>query len=238
MMRRWMFVMTIMMLVTGMLPLSGGETFVAQGPADKKAVALTFDDGPGPWTERILAVLKDKRVIATFFMEGQQAQYRQKLAAAVRDAGQEIGTHTYSHVNFYSYRKDDRQAVLEREISQAQEYIVRATGVRPRLLRMPYGYSKSWARETAVRFGYTMVNWTFGCDWNKMSADQLLAAYIKNIRPGAIFLMHDGGSNRQRTWEMLPGLIDELQRRGYAIVPVSALLGISGQNTAGEEKRR
>ncbi|MGA2090952.1 MAG: polysaccharide deacetylase family protein [Endomicrobiales bacterium] len=204
----------------------GQEVFYAQGKGDKKAIALTFDDGPGPWTERILAVLKEHNVKATFFMEGQQAQYRPKLVVAVRDGGHEIGNHTYSHKNFYAYKKDDKKEVLERELQQASQYIDKASGVTPHLLRMPYGYCKEWSREVASKQGYVMINWSFGCDWNKMTPTAVYEAYAKNIHAGAIFLMHDGGSNRKSTYEALPKLIDEIKRQGYELVTVSQLLGI------------
>jgi peptidoglycan/xylan/chitin deacetylase (PgdA/CDA1 family) len=159
-------------------------------------------------------------------MEGQQAQYRPKLAAAVRDGGHEIGNHTYSHINYYAYKKPDKEQVLERELREASQYIAQATGVKPHLLRMPNGYAKAWARELAAKQGYVMINWSFGCDWKKMSSAALYDVYAKNIHPGAIFLMHDGGSNRQSTYEALPKLIDEIKRQGYEIVTISQLLGI------------
>ncbi|MCX5778370.1 MAG: polysaccharide deacetylase family protein [Elusimicrobia bacterium] len=204
----------------------GKPAFYAQGSGDKKIVALSFDDGPGPYTARVLAILKEHAVQATFFMEGQQAQSRPQFVAAVKDGGHEIGNHTYSHINYYAYKKQDKEQVLTREILQAEQAIMRTTGVKPHLLRMPNGYSKGWARELVAQQGYEMVNWSFGCDWKKIPAAELYAVYAKNIHPGAIFLMHDGGKNRQTTVDMLPKLIDEIKRQGYDIVTVGQLLGI------------
>jgi peptidoglycan/xylan/chitin deacetylase (PgdA/CDA1 family) len=92
---------------------------------------------------------------------------------------------------------------------------------------MPYGYVRAWVKEVAKEKGYVLVNWSFGCDWKKMNAEQLAQAYIKNIGPGAIFLMHDGGKGREPTVEALPKIIEEIQKRGYKIVPVGEMLGLS-----------
>lgn len=203
--------------------------FYAQGGAEKKSVALTFDDGPGPSTPQILAVLKERNVRATFFMEGSQARHRPVLVAAVRDGGHEIGNHTYSHVNYYSLPEDGRETVLGKEIADAERYIVKAASVTPRLLRMPNGYSKKWARDVAGACGYDMINWTFGCDWQPLTTAEKLDGYVRSIKPGAILLLHDGGGRRGSTIELLPALIDEIRRQGYEMVTVSELLDVRGE---------
>jgi peptidoglycan/xylan/chitin deacetylase (PgdA/CDA1 family) len=206
---------------------AGSRRFYAQGPAAVKALALTFDDGPGPYTERILAVLKQYGITATFFMEGMQAEMRPALAQKVVAAGHEAGNHTYQHINWYAYAKDDKAAMLATELDRAAACIRKATGVEPRLARLPNGYSRTWAVQVAGQKNYTVVNWSFGCDWQKMTVEKTVEAYIHHLQPGAILLMHDGGGNRQRTLEALPRIIEAAQQQGYRIVPVSELLGLS-----------
>ncbi len=200
--------------------------FFANGPRNKKEMALTFDDGPGNYTAQVLAVLKKYNVKATFFMEGDQVEIRSKIAKMVLDDGHEIGSHSYSHPNFYFYKKDDYRQQLEKEIDKSEKLIQGVTGTRPYMLRMPYGYVRAWVKEVAKEKGYYLINWTFGCDWKKMSADQLVQAYTKNIGSGAIFLMHDGGKFRQPTVDALPKIIEEIQKRGYKIVPIAEMLGL------------
>jgi peptidoglycan/xylan/chitin deacetylase (PgdA/CDA1 family) len=203
-------------------------TFFTDGPKDKKVIALTFDDGPGPYTERILAILKNNNVRATFFMEGDVVEFRQKIAAEVKADGHEIGSHLYSHPNFYAYEKKhaDYREKLIQEADKTAQLIEKAIGERPRLLRIPNGFSKQWARDAAREKGYILVNWTFGCDWTKGSGADLAASYVKHLQPGAIYLMHDGGKNRSRTMEILTALIAEAKKQGYQIVTVSELLGL------------
>lgn len=203
--------------------------FFASGPKGSQAVALTFDDGPGPHTEAVLAVLAKYDVKATFFMEGSQVEARGPLAKKVIDAGHEVGSHLYSHPDFYHYKKPDAPQVMERELMKTEGLIEKAGGKKPYLLRMPHGYMKPWSREIAAAKGYTMVNWGFGCDWKKMSGPDLAAMYIKNIKPGAIFLMHDGGRNRQSTVEALPQVIEAIREKGLKVVTVGELLGLNGK---------
>jgi chitin deacetylase len=221
--------------VQGLLA-DGTSNFYTHGPRDQKVLALTFDDGPGPWTERVLDVLKKYNVKATFFMEGDQVEFRGAIAKKVLEAGHEIGNHTYSHMNFYAYKKDDREKVLAREIQKSGEFIFKATGVKTILLRMPNGFSREWARNAAQKENYALVNWTFGCDWKKMPTEQLSAVYIKNIQPGAIFLMHDGGKNRERTVTALPVIIEEIQKQGYKIVPVGELIKMNSGAVVAQKK--
>lgn len=223
-----MFSVAVLVCAAGI----GVAAFYAQGSSAKKAVALTFDDGPGPSTAQILAVLKERNVRATFFMEGTQARYRPALVAAVRDGGHEIANHTYSHVNYYLTPEAGREDILRREIAEGERYIVKAASVTPRLLRMPNGYAKKWARDVAGACGYDMINWTFGCDWQPMTMAKKLDGYVRSIKPGAIFLLHDGGGRRGSTIELLPALIDEIRRQGYEIVTVGELLAVRGEKEA------
>jgi len=201
-------------------------SFFTNGPRNKKELALTFDDGPGNYTPKVLEVLKKYNVKATFFMEGDQVEFRQKIAKMVFDDGHEVYSHSYSHPNFYFYKKDDYRQQLSKEIDKAEKLIQGVTGKKPNVMRMPYGYVRGWVKEVAKEKGYVLVNWTFGCDWKKMTAEQLAAEYIKNIGSGAIFLMHDGGKGRQPTVDALAKIIEEIQKRGYKIVPVGEMLGL------------
>jgi peptidoglycan/xylan/chitin deacetylase (PgdA/CDA1 family) len=209
--------------------------FVTHGPTTAKVVALSFDDGPGPFTPQVLDILKENGIHATFFMLGEQVRFFTPYAKRVRDEGHEIGNHTYSHDNFYTYKASDPVTKLKAQIELSRQVIHDATGVTTTLCRMPYGYNKPWARRLLGKEGFTIVNWTFGCDWIKetlmykgikMTPEGKRLAYIKAIHPGAIFLMHDGGIKRESTIYALKGLVAELKKQGYQIVPVGELIGV------------
>ena len=187
-------------------------------------MSLTFDDGPGPGTEKVLEILRRYNVKATFFMGGLQAA---RYPAAVKQAaaeGHEIGSHTYGHTDYYHYTKDDKRQLLAQEMDRGREVLEKILGSAPRLLRMPHGYVRNWVKELAREKGYVLVNWTFGADWTIKDPQALADAYIANIVPGAIFLMHDAGKNRRNTLEALPKIIEEIQKRGFTITPVGTLL--------------
>ena len=204
--------------------------FYGSGPTDKKEAALTFDDGPGARTEKILVVLKKYNVRATFFIEASQIDIRPALAKKVLDAGQDIGTHTYSHPNFWVYKKDDKADVLRRELEKAEKTMAKVLNLKPELLRMPYGFVRPWVREVAKEKNYKIISWTFGCDWKKLTREELVSQYLKHLSPGAIFLMHDGGGKNKKTAEALPEIIEGIQKRGYKIVTVGEMFGFEKQN--------
>jgi peptidoglycan-N-acetylglucosamine deacetylase len=197
------------------------------GPKARKAISLTFDDGPGPQTQNFLELLAKYDVKATFFMLGCNVVQYSGLVKKVDAAGHEIGSHTYGHVNFFAYKKPDIKEKLLSEITKAEKAEENILGRRPVLLRLPYGFSRKLAREAAKEKKYYLVNWTFGCDWNNMTSEQITSAYIKHIAPGAIFLMHDGGKNRAKTLAAAEQVIIEAKKRGYEIIPVGALLGLN-----------
>jgi peptidoglycan/xylan/chitin deacetylase (PgdA/CDA1 family) len=226
-------------VLAGVTPVAATDAgqFFCNGPKDVKAVALTFDDGPGTYTEKILEVLKKHGAKATFFMEGSQVDLRPAIAQKVRADGHEIGSHLYSHPNFYTYREEQNPtALLVKEMDSADKAQQKAISQHPLLLRIPHGYVRNWVKAIAKEKNYILVNWTFGCDWKKMSSKDLADAYIKHIQPGAIFLMHDGGRNRQATTDALPVIIEELQKRGYKTVTVSELLKLDTNALAVKKK--
>ena len=203
--------------------------FFGSGPTDKKEVALTFDDGPGARTEKILEALQHYNVRATFFMEASQIDIRPAIAKKVLEAGEEIGTHTYSHPNFWVYKKDDKADVLRNELEKAEKAMEKVLNLKPELLRMPYGFVRPWVRDVAKEKNYRIISWTFGCDWKKLTKDELVSRYLKHLSPGAIFLMHDGGGRRRQTAEALPEIIEGIQKRGYKIVTISEMFGFEDQ---------
>ncbi|MDR1086857.1 MAG: polysaccharide deacetylase family protein [Endomicrobium sp.] len=219
-------IISVAALICLFVCFSNAENFYANGSADTKKVALTFDDGPGKATEKVLEILKEKNVRATFFMLGVRVENDIEMAKKVVADGHEIGDHTYRHVNLYSYKKNNYiTSEIEKEILASKKVIKDRLGIDTKLMRFPYGYSKPSALKVAQKFGYYVINWSFGMDWENVPAQQMHEKYKQAIKNGAIFLMHDLPKN-ERVLSFLGDLIDEIRAEGYDIVTVSELLNL------------
>jgi peptidoglycan/xylan/chitin deacetylase (PgdA/CDA1 family) len=129
---------------------------VWRGVCDRKAIALTFDDGPSESTPRLLELFERERVAATFFQCGANVRRLARVAAQAAEAGHEIGNHSDSHARFY-FRT---AAFMEREMERAQAAIQEATGTTPKLFRAPYGARWPGLRSAQARLGLLGVMWT------------------------------------------------------------------------------
>ncbi|MFA5975946.1 MAG: polysaccharide deacetylase family protein [Elusimicrobiota bacterium] len=199
--------------------------FYFTGHTKEKLIALTFDDGPGPFTPKILDLLKQHNARATFFMEGDLVPSHAAIAKQVAEAGHEIGNHTWRHLDFHKIKEQPAER-LAQELARAEEAIQQATGVQARVVRMPHGYyNKTWLLPTLKEHGYALVHWTFGTDWFlKKTPEQMADEYLKNAHPGAIFLFHDGGRHREKTLAALQIILSALEQQGYRFVAAEDLL--------------
>jgi len=188
------------------------------GPRDRKLVALTFDDGPGPSTPEILDILDEKRADGTFFMLGQAVEANPELAREVTLNGSEVANHSMAHDAFPTTA----------DLAETNDVIERFAGVRPCSFRPPYGSVDAPLTERAAGEDMNTVLWDVDTeDWTDWSSvDSVVEGTKANTQPGSIILMHDGGDNRRdKTIEALPRIIDELRAEGYTFVTVSELLG-------------
>ncbi len=201
--------------------------FYSDGKRQSGKFALTFDDGPGSTTPELLQVLKKHNVRATFFMLGSAVDRYPKYASAVAEAGHLLGNHTYTHANFNKKPEALREQAMGAEICRTETAISSATGKTPYFLRSPYGLSSQWIRELAAKKGYVMVNWSCGADWLFHPREQILKQYLDNLHSGAVFLLHDGGSNKRETTVWLTQrILAEAEKRGLKCVRLDELLGI------------
>lgn len=193
-----------------------------------KTVALTFDDGPDPvWTPKILAVLRREHVPATFFLVGAHVASNPSLVRAELAAGDEVGSHTYTHVNLAS-----ASWRLPLELTLTQNALAGAAGIRTRLLRPPYSSvpgaltRADWlAYGRAARFGYLVVLTSRDTkDWARPGVSRIVANAMPRGNRGAIIMMHDSGGNRRETVRALPLIIERLRARGYRFATVTAAL--------------
>lgn len=200
---------------------------VAHGDPGRREVALTFDDGPSAeHTPAVLALLRERRVPATFFMLGRHVGEHPGIARAAA-AGHEIGFHSQDHergavASLAAFRED---------LSRCRAVIDRELGVVPRLYRFPWGAPGAVsAREVLALEGLTCVHWS-GSAEESLDAPSLARRLGRHLTPGAILLLHDGVAPnsvqprpRTQTLLALPLILDEIAARGLRPVTVSALL--------------
>lgn len=209
--------------------LFGRFPYRGNSSADRQRVALTFDDGPNePWTSRLLDVLGQRGVRATFFQVGRCAERFPAVTRRVVDEGHRLGNHSYGHA-FGRYLTQPRQV---EEIALGRAALARIAGVEPLLYRPPWLCHPPWVLSTIARSGASPISGTFG---DPLEILQLPASWISSVTaartaPGSIMIMHDGresrGGPREQTVNAVSGLIDRLRDRGFEFVTVDELLGV------------
>jgi peptidoglycan/xylan/chitin deacetylase (PgdA/CDA1 family) len=158
-------------------------------------------------------------------MLGCNVKNNSKIIKKVFDDGHEIANHTYKHVNFYNYNKEDKITIIENEILSTEKAIKDILNIKTFLVRFPYGYSKQDAIKIAKKHNYYVINWTFGIDWKQIDINKIYDEYKKSIKNGSIFLMHDASKNNN-VLMFLEKFIDEIIESGYKIVTISELLNL------------
>ncbi len=172
--------------------------------AGGKVLYLTFDDGPQPvYTPKVLAVLAKHHAQATFFVLGREAAAHPTLVETTRQAGHRIGNHTWDHPMLTKLSA----ARLRQEIS---------TGVKSKCFRPPFRDTNAHVAAVAGEYHQHQVLWDVDTrDWEKPGVPAIERALLRGARPGAIFLMHDGGGNRSQTVAALDRALAKLSAKGY-----------------------
>ena len=154
-----------------------------------KCIALTFDDGPGPYTDRLLKVLQDNDATATFFLIGNKVAANPDGARRIAAAGMEIGSHTWEHPNMTTIPA----AEVPAQFGKASDAIEAATGQRPTLVRTAGGLVNDAVLAEAGRQGLADINWdVIPFDWAN-DADTAATRYMlmTQIKPDSVVLFHD-----------------------------------------------
>ena len=188
--------------------------------AQVKCVALTFDDGPTPYTDRLLSILTANKAKATFFEIGNKVAANPAGAKRVVEAGMELGNHTWEHPNMTTLPLED----VPGQFSRTNDAIAAATGVTPKLWRPPGGLTNAAVNEQAGKAGLAGILWdVIPYDWindSNTSASRLLL--MSQIKPGSVVLLHDTYSS---TVDIVEQFIPVLKANNYHVVTVSQLLG-------------
>lgn len=181
-------------------------------------IALTFDDGPNPYTTpQIVAILEKEQVRASFFMVGSRVRGNEALLQRMYQDGDEIGNHSWTHPDFTTLKP----AQIKQQITQTQMAIAAAGVPAPTLFRPPYG---AVDQKVVDNVPLTMMLWNEDPqDWQADSPDQVEQAVIASARPGGVVDMHD---IYQVTAESLGPIIKGLKTKHYQFVTVSQLMGL------------
>jgi peptidoglycan/xylan/chitin deacetylase (PgdA/CDA1 family) len=208
----------------------------AQVRVDQPYIAMTFDDGPSAEnTPRLLEMLKQRNIKATFFLIGQNAASNPDIVRRILADGHEIGNHSWTHPQL-SKLSDDR---VTAEITKTQDAIKDASGFSPTLLRPPYGAITPRQREWIEnQFGLNVILWSVDpFDWKRPGASVITQRILSQVRPGAIILSHD---IHKQTVDAMPATLDGLLAKGYKFATVSQLIAMNkpkpppAEGTAGE----
>jgi peptidoglycan-N-acetylglucosamine deacetylase len=196
-------------------------SYVRRAGARRREVALTFDDGPSPYTGQIIRILRSSHTPATFFVIGRSAQLYPRLVAAEVRAGAEVGDHTETHA-FLSALSASAQAA---QIAQAADVIRAAGAPSPQLFRPPYGSFNSSTVGLLRSRRMLMVLWSADTkDYSRPGRTKIIYVAVSGAQPGAVILMHDGGGDRSQTVAALPRIITRLRQRQFRLVTVSQLV--------------
>ncbi|MDT5265310.1 MAG: hypothetical protein QOI90_1936 [Mycobacterium sp.] len=188
--------------------------------AQVKCIALTFDDGPSPYTDRLLKVLQDNDARSTFFLIGNKVAANPAGAKRIADAGMEIGGHTWEHPNMTTIPPEDIPA----QLSKAGVAIQAATCQRPQLVRTAGGLINDQVLAEAKKQGLADINWdVIPFDWaNDANTGATRYMLMSQIKPNSVVLFHDTYSS---TVDLVYQFIPVLKANGYHLVTVSQMLG-------------
>ena len=219
------FALSVLFLVYFLTVTPAAEVKVYRSVStDKKQIALTFDDGPHPkLTPRILKILAQYGISATFFMVGENVFNYPEAARAVIESGHEVGNHTFTHPHLANL---DEHAILD-EIGKCEDALEELCEYRPHLLRTPQGALTPSLERCLLEDDYILVLWSLDTrDWDNKSTACIVQTVLDKVKPGDIILMHDFIGHNSKTPEALERIIPQLLSQGYEFVTVSELLGL------------
>lgn len=198
---------------------------ILNGPKWQKRVSLTFDDGPDDiWTPRILSVLAQYGVKATFNCVGYRVEQNPQMLLRILQQGHMLANHSYNHPNLTKISIE----LARGQVNYTSDIIQQITGVRPRFFRPPYGALNNEVIQMLMGLGYKILFWDVdSLDWAGLTAEQVSINVLSNTGPGSIILMHFAGGTGESledTVQALPYIIQTLSNEGYSFVTISELL--------------
>lgn len=182
-----------------------------------KVIALTFDDGPGPYTAHLLDILDQYGAKATFFLIGSKVSGQASVVRNIQARGHQLGNHSWSHPELPKLSVDQ----IAGEIDRTNEAIRQASGVKPSILRPPYGAVNGVVLEQLRARGMSSILWSVDTrDWADRNSQIVCSRAVAGARPGAVILMHD---IHQTSVNAVPCILSSLKQQGYSFVTIQQL---------------
>ncbi len=187
--------------------------------SEEKVVALTFDAAWGNEdTQQLIDILGQYNVPATFFLVGDWVDNYPESVKALSDAGHSVQNHSNTHPYLTQCSAD----TIMSELNACNDKIEAITGVRPTLIRPPYGDYNDTVVNTIRSMGMEPIQWDVdSLDWKELSAPEITQRVLSGVQPGSIVLFHNAALH---TPEALPDIIDSLMQEGYTFVTVNDLI--------------
>lgn len=188
----------------------------------EKVVALTFDDGPYPRnTERLMKILKEEDVKATFFLLGIEIERWPAQARLIAKEGHVIGNHTYQHAHMAFLSPH----TVEQELVKTDQLIQASGAPKPSIFRPPYGRKMVLLPYYVNKMGMTTIMWDVAPDDEHWGNSELIVKYAReHVRPGSIIVLHAMYDRDKGTMNAVAPLIKSLRSDGYRFVTVPELL--------------
>ena len=225
----WLVIIFLFVAVTGFMVWA--SAYIGSGvylksycssSCDEKYVALTFDDGPATMTSKVLEVLKEHNVKATFFLIGSKIQEDPDTVRRIADEGHTIGNHSWSHSSRFPIR--GYSEVLN-EIKMTSEKIYDTIGRNPKLFRPPFGVTNPRIGKAVRAQGLISIGWNIRsldtiC---KRTREDIMLRISSQLRPGSVILLHDRCKDSDRLLEML---LQYLDKNGYKVVTIEEMFNL------------
>jgi peptidoglycan/xylan/chitin deacetylase (PgdA/CDA1 family) len=194
-------------------------------PDGSPVVYLTFDDGPSTFTPKFIELLARYHAHGTFFVIGGSAKLHPDLVRAAANGGHYVGNHTYTHISLQNVSREvfinESELTRQTLLSEAKDLFTLDGDVR--FLRPPYGATDSHTRGYAADLGYQVTMWDIDpMDWRRPGIEAISSHILRNVHPGAIVLMHDGGGDRSQSAAALEIILHDLSTRGFKFYNIMA----------------
>jgi len=174
-------------------------------------IRLTFDDGPGTYTEQVLDVLKKYNVHATFYVIGRNIGGHASTLQRIRNEGHTLGNHSLTHSDL---TRLSRAGILH-ELSTTQTLVQQASGVAPTSFRPPYGAQNQAVREVAASLGLSVDLWSVDpLDWSQPGTNAIVQRVLSHDNAGSVVLLH---VLHRQTVDALPSIIEGIRTQGYTL---------------------
>lgn len=196
---------------------------LCRGRNDERVVALTFDDGPDEqMTPRVLDVLNERNIKATFFLVGEKVERHPELVQRMVAEGHIVANHTYSHKSVFPMSKSE---VVVEELQRCNDAIAKHTSKRSKLFRPPFGVTNPIIAKAVKHKNLTTIGWSIRSldTVAKHSRESVCHRVVSRLHDGAVILLHD---RCEKADVLLRILIEEIEKRGYKFVALNEIFNI------------